>query len=318
MISWPFERLAYLGIWLTFELGRLAVKIFSRRFLFSLFDGMADLGFHLFRSFRIRSINNLTLALGEQLDAGEIPAIVQRSLRNFFRDFVEMGFALEASREQIRSGIPLRGREHLEAALTRGKGVIALSAHLGNFFLVGTRLAVEGFPAHVLVNQPHNGRFTQLMDRYRLLVWQRTIHARPRRQASQELLQVLRRNELAIVIADEYRSGSGIYVPFFGRTVLSRRGPATLALRSGAAIVPIYMVRDSSGKLTLVIEPEVALLRSGDTKSEVKENTLRITQWLERVVRSYPDQWNWMNIRWQESQPGPLVEKKQEAKGFLA
>jgi len=171
MISWPFERLAYLGIWLTFELGRLAVKIFSRRFLFSLFDGMADLGFHLFRSFRIRSINNLTLALGEQLDAGEIPAIVQRSLRNFFRDFVEMGFALEASREQIRSGIPLRGREHLEAALARGKGVIALSAHLGNFFLVGTRLAVEGFPAHVLVNQRHNGRSTQLMDRYRLLIW---------------------------------------------------------------------------------------------------------------------------------------------------
>ena len=318
MKSWLFERLAYLGIWLTLELGRLAVKIFPRRLLLSLFEGMADLGFHLFRSFRKRSINNLTVALGERLDAGEIPAIVKRSLRNFFRDFVEIGFALEASREEIRSEIPLRGREHLEAALAGGKGVIALSAHLGNFFLVGTRLAVEGFPAHVLVNQSRNGRFTQLMDRYRLLVWQRTIPARPRRQASQELLQVLRRNELAIVIADEYRSGSGIYVPFFGRIVLSRRGPATLALRSGAAVVPIYMIRDSAGKLTLVIEPEIALLRSGGTKSEVKENTLRITQWLERVVRSYPDQWNWMNIRWQESALGPLVEKKQEAKGFLA
>jgi len=317
MIHWLFERLAYLGTWFTLELGRLAVKIFPRRFLLSLFEGVADLGFYLFRNFRKRSVNNLILALGEQLEPAEIPAIVRRSLRNFFRDFVEIGFALEASREEIRRAIPLRGREHLEAALARGKGVIALSAHLGNFFLVGTRLAVEGFPAHVLVNQPRDGQIGKLMDRYRLRIGQKTIHARPRRLASQELLQLLRRNELAIVIADEYRSGSGIHVPFFGRTVLARRGPATLALRTGAAVVPTYMIRDAGGKLTLVIEPEIALLRTGGTKTEVKENTLRITQRLERVVRSYPDQWNWMNIRWQESALEPFAEKNQEAKEFI-
>jgi KDO2-lipid IV(A) lauroyltransferase len=134
MISWSLERLATIGMWLIFELGRLAVKIFPRPFLLSLFEGMADLGFHLFRSFRKRSINNLSLALGQRLDAREITEVVHRSLRNFFRDFVEMGFALEASREQIRTEIPLRGREHLEAALARGKGVVALGAHLGNFF----------------------------------------------------------------------------------------------------------------------------------------------------------------------------------------
>ncbi|MBI2985422.1 MAG: lysophospholipid acyltransferase family protein [Deltaproteobacteria bacterium] len=313
MMHQLLARLACIGIWLTMELGRLAVRIVPRRFLHSFSEGVAGLGFYLFRRFRRRSIHNLNLALGERLDAREITRVVQISLRNFFRDFIELGCALEASPGKIREEIPLRGREHLEAALAKGKGVIALSAHLGNFFLVGTRLALEGFPTHVLVNQPQNGPFAQLMDRYRLKVWQKTIHARPRREASRQLLQVLRNNEVAIVIADEYRSGSGVYVPFFGRTVLARRGPATLALRTGAAVVPTYMIRDSAGRLNLVVEPEMELSRSRGTRTEVKENTLRITQWLERVVQSYPDQWNWMNIHWQEGALRELVQKKQEA-----
>lgn len=312
------ERLAYIGMWLTFKLGRLAVKFIPRQLLFFLAEGIANIGFHLFRRFRQRSINNLSLVLGERLEAKEVPEIVRGSLRNFFRDFVEIALALETSPEEVRGEIVVRGRKHLEAALVRGRGVIALSAHLGNFFLVGSRLAVEGFPVHVLVNQSQNGGFARIMDRYRLNVWQRTIHARPRRQASHELVDVLRRNELAVIIADEYRSGSGIYVPFFGHTVLARRGPATLALRTGAALVPVYLVRDSTGKLTLIIEPEIELSRSGKIQADVRENTLRITQWLERTVRSYPDQWNWMNIRWQRSSLGVLVEKKQEAKEFLA
>ncbi|MFQ5903006.1 MAG: lysophospholipid acyltransferase family protein [Candidatus Binatia bacterium] len=304
MMRWFLERLAYGGMWISLNVGRFAVRVFPRRLFLFLSEAIADLGFYLFHSFRKRSIRNLSLALGERLDAREI---VRRSLRNFFRDFVEIGFALEASPEEIRAEIPLLGREHLEAALAKGKGAIALSAHLGNFFLVGTRLAIEGYPTYVLVNPPKNGSFRDLLVQYRLKTGQRTIHSRPQRQAFDELLRVLRQNELAVVIADEYRSGRGVYVPFFGRTVLARRGPATLALRTGAAVVPIYLIRDPSGRLTLIIEPEIELLRSGKIKTDVRENTLRITQWLERIVRSYPDQWNWMNIHWQQASLGTLI-----------
>lgn len=312
-MRWFLERVAYGGMWLGLKVGRLAIKVFPRRFFIFFSEAAADVGFYLFHSFRKRSIRNLNLALGKRLDAREI---VRKSLRNFFRDFVEMGFALEASPEEIRAEIPLLGREHLEAALAKGKGAIALSAHLGNFFLVGTRLAIEGYPTYVLVNPPRNGSFRELLVQYRLKVWQRTIHSRPRRQAFDELLRVLRQNELAIVIADEYRSGNGIYVPFFGRTVLARRGPATLALRTGAAVVPIYLIRDPSGRLTLMIEPEIKLFRSENVQADIKENTLRITQWLERVVRSYPDQWNWMNIHWQQASLGTLIAEEHRYEGL--
>lgn len=303
-----------MALWFAFT---VAVKVFPRRLFLALSQAIADLGFYLFRTFRKRSIRNLTLAFGEQFDAREAQEIVRRSLRNFFRDFVEVGFALGSSPEEIRQEIPLRGREHLEAALAKGKGAIVLSAHLGNFFLLGTRLAIEGYPTYVLVNPPRDRSFRKFLADYRLKVWQRTIHSRPRRQAYRELAQVLRRNELAIVIADEYRSGSGIYVPFFERTVLARRGPATLALRTGAPLVPAYLIRQPSGGLTLIIEPEMDLLRSGRIKADTRENTLRITQWLEKTVRSYPEQWNWMNIHWQEPSRNNSIEKEEEAKEIV-
>jgi KDO2-lipid IV(A) lauroyltransferase len=242
-------------------------------------------------------MTNLRLALAPRSDA-DVRGIARRSLRNFFRACLEMIIALEASDEERRSAIPLSGLEHLDAALARGNGVIILSAHLGNFFLVGTRLAVEGHPIHVLINQPDNGNFAKLLDNYRMRIKLHTIHARPRRQALRELNGVLRQSGIVIMIADEYRKGSGTPTTLFGRTVVARRGPVTLAARTGAAIVPACMVRQSDDSLRLVVEPELELVRSGNGPADSAENVLRITQWLERTVRCHPDQWNWMNIRW--------------------
>jgi KDO2-lipid IV(A) lauroyltransferase len=237
------------------------------------------------------------------IDRGMASVAARRSLRSFFRACVEITIALESSEEQLRAEMPIAGREHLDAALAKGNGAIVLSAHLGNFFLVGTRLAIEGYPVHVLVSPPRDPQFAELMDDVRLQVWQRTIRARPRRAALKELHAVLRRNEIAIVIADEYKNGHGIPVPLFGGIVSARRGPATLALRTGAAIVPAFLVRQAGDGLKLIIEPELELARTDKGQDDVRESILRITRWLERSVSAYPDQWNWTNIQWQND-PG--------------
>lgn len=302
------QGLTFLSLWLAIKAARAAVRVLPRRFIVAFSQTLADAGFYLFHGFRKRSIANLSVALGERLEGKRISEITRASLRNFFRDVAELGFAFETPPEAIRAEIALQGREHLEAALAKGKGVIALSAHIGNFFMVGTRLASEGYPVHVLVKQAGNGRLSRLLDQCRLEVGQKTIHARPRRKAFRELLQVLRLNGIAMVIADEYRSGEGVSVPFFGRPVAARRGPATLALRSGAAVVPVYLIREPSGGLRLIIEPELELVRSGEIQPDVEKNTLLFTQWLERVVRSYPEQWNWTTVRWQESSRGAPTE----------
>lgn len=315
--SWR-EKAAHIGAWVGFNVGCLAVRIFPRPWLYRFSDGLADIGFYVFRGFRTRSIRNVRFALGGKLTGVQAEEIVRNSLRNFFRDFVEIAIALVVPAEKLRTDIPIEGREHLDRALARGKGVIALGGHLGNFFLVGTRLAMEGYGTWVLINPPSNRRFARFMDNYRLKVRQKTIHARPRREALRELGQVLRRNDLAVVIADEYRGNNGIHVPFFGRSVLARRGPATLGLRTGAAVVPVYLVRDGNQNLKMVIDPELELIRSDKDKTAIGENTLRITQWLERTVRAYPEQWNWMNIHWQEDRHHAAVVKEQRVQGLTS
>ena len=313
--SWR-DRAAHIGAWVGFTAGCLAVRIFPRTWLYRFSDRLANIGFYLFRSFRTKSIRNVGFALGDKLTGLEVEALVRKSLQNFFRDFVEIVVALVIPPEELRSEIPIEGREHLDRALAKGNGIIALGGHLGNFFLVGTRLATEGYATWVLINPPRNPHFARFMDDYRLKVRQQTIHARPRREALRELSQVIRSNGVAVVIADEYRGDNGIHVPFFGRTVLARRGPATLALRTGAAVVPVCLVHDASQRLKMIIEPELELIRSDKDKTAIRENTLRITQWVERTVRAYPEQWNWMNINWQEDCADGSVVKEQRVQGF--
>lgn len=278
-------------------MGRLAVKLLPQRWLFGFADLVARIGFHCFKGFRARSVTNIAAAFGNQLSAAKVEETARRSLRNFLRSCIEIAIALEISDRELRNSIPIVGREHLDAALARGSGVLVLSAHLGNFFLVGTRLAIEGYKNSVLINQPSDKRLAELMDNYRLQVRQKTIHAYPRREALRALHDSLRRNEMTLILSDEYRRGQGVEVPLFGRTVIARRGPATVALRTGAAIVPAYMIRQGDGSLKLIIEPELKLDRSGKGAAQIRENVIRMTEWLERTVRTYPDQWNWMNIR---------------------
>jgi len=164
MTAW----LSYLGTWIGVEAGRLAARAVPARQLHRLSDAIAGTGFRLAGGFRHRSIRNLETALGDALDGPAIEGIARRSLRSFFRACVELAVALESSPEQFRSQTALVGLEHLEAAAARGRGVIALSAHLGNFLLVGSRLAVEGYSTSVLINQPREGRRARLLDTYRL------------------------------------------------------------------------------------------------------------------------------------------------------
>ena len=297
MTAWLTRTVLLLLTWTGFTVACLSVRFLPSHWLFRFSDFCANIGFYCFKGFRTRSTRNIAAVFGDRTSGVGIENIARRSLRNFSRSCLEVALALEASDGDLRARIPLVGSEHLDAALAKGSGVLVLSAHLGNFFLVGSRLAVEGYAVSVLVNPPKDSRLSQLMDKYRLQVRQKTIHARPRQEALKELHHAMQRNELAIIISDEYRPGEGIQVPLFDRTVIARRGPATVAMRTGAAIVPACMVRQPDDTLKLVVEPELELDRSGKGAAQIDENVIRITQWLERTVRAYPDQWNWMNIR---------------------
>jgi len=268
-----------------------------RRLLWLFTAAGAQLTFRVLRKYRIRMEENLSRAMGpESLAPGKKPEIVRRTWRNFARGFYETTAALCSSPQEIAAAAPIQGEEHLKRALEKGKGVIGVSAHLGNFTLIGARLAASGYSLQVVVKQPRDQRLARLMDGYRARIGIQTISARPRREAARKILKSLRKNELVLLIADEFKSG-GVKVKFLGRTAHAPRGPATLALRTGAAVVPMFMVRDNEDRLTLCIQPELELAATGDLERDIATSVARISSSLERAILTYPDQWSWLGFR---------------------
>lgn len=259
--------------------------------------------FRLLWRYRARMERNLALAMAQEMPSrAERTAVLRRAWRNFAQCILETTRLMHVPKERIVAAVAIEGEEHLKRALAKGKGVIALSAHLGNFTILGPRLAATGYSFTALIKQPRDRRFAKVMDDYRAQVGVATISAKPRREAARGVLKALRANHIVLVIADEFKSG-GVPVDFFGIPSLAPRGPATLALRTGAATVPMFVTRDGADRLTLFIEPEIELVQTGDLERDVTENTVLFTRYLEALIRRYPDQWNWLGFKRADSKP---------------
>jgi hypothetical protein len=76
-------------------------------------------------------------------------------------------------------------------------------------------------------------------------------------------------------------------------------------------VVPALLVRGADNRLTLIVEPELELIRTGRDKTVIVENTAHITRWVERIVGLYPDQWNWITLNWQEGVAAPVSGERE-------
>ena len=257
---------------------------------------MARLTFAALWKYRTRMEKNVTLAL-----AGEIPspaerkALVWRAWKNFAQGLLDTTAVMHFPKQKIISTVDLEGENHLKQALAQGRGVLALSAHLGNFTMIGARLAASGYSFSVVVKNPGDERFARLIDDYRAQLGIHTISAKPRREAVRGILKALRANRIVMVIADEFKSG-GVRVDFMGQSAPAPRGPATLALRTGAVTLPMFATRRPNGSLVLEVGPEIEPIQAEDLEASVAATTMLFTRHLEAAIRRYPDQWNWFGF----------------------
>jgi Kdo2-lipid IVA lauroyltransferase/acyltransferase len=234
---------------------------------------------------------NVSMAMSDQfLPVERRKTVVRRAWRNFVWGLYETACALYTSRDALCASVAIEGEEYLKRALEKGKGVIALGAHLGNFTMIGPRLAAAGYPFSILVRHPPDQRLARLIDGYRAKVGVKAISAKPRRQAARQILGALRRNEVVLVLPDVFKSGR-VNAQFLGSAVYVRRGPVTLALRAGAAVVPMFVTRDAEDRLTLRISSEIDLVKTADLQQDVAANLDLFIRHLEGMVRRYPDQW---------------------------
>lgn len=253
--------------------------------------------------------------------AGEIPAagarkaLVWRAWLNFTRGVLDTTAVMHFSKEQILSVVRLEGEEHIQQALENGKGVLALSAHLGSFTMIGARLGASGYPFSAVVKQPADARFTKLVDGYRSQLGIHTISAKPRREAVRGILRALRDNHIVLIIADEFKSGN-VMVDFFGMKAPAPRGPATLALRTGAVTLPMFATRNAAGQLILKVGAPIAPILGDDLEASVVATTELYTRHIEAAIRQFPDQWNWLGLPRRDGKPSrtELARQRKEAR----
>lgn len=242
-----------------------------------------------------RVVRNLSAAFGDSYTTATKVGIAKGVQEHFFRNLLDCLVQITDD-EHARKVIDIHGKENLQAALQKGRGVIGLGAHLGNFVLVGTRLGLEGYRCHTLFRFPKDKRIENLISGFLPHYHQVVIPSASKRTAVTGILDALKRNEIVHILGDNLKKGR-IDASLFGQRVPSPRGPISLALRSSAAVVPMYLVRNYQGRMNLVIEPEMELTRGGTLSEDIEHNTRRMVFFLESLIRKYPDQWNWLTVR---------------------
>lgn len=263
---------------------------------------LARLGFRLARRQRLAGLHNLRMAFPELSDERR-ELILRGCFENLARLLVEFTHFPELNKGNISQFVIHDGLENYIAALQAGRGVIFMTAHFGAWELSSFAHAVYGYPLKFLVRPIDNKRVEQLISDYRTLSGNEPIG---RKSAAREVLKALRRNEAVGILFDQNTTRSeGVFAEFFGIPAATTPSIALFALRTGAAVVPGFLIWDEGlKKHRLRLDPPVELINTGDLSKDVLENTKRFNKILESYVRQYPDQWLWIHRRWKTRPEG--------------
>ena len=298
---WPTlrQRLEYAAVAALFVL----LRALPRRWARGLGALLGALAFHVHPKWRRVAEFNLRLAFPE-LPAVEREERMRRTFRQLGWLVAEFARFPRHTVASIDDVITYDGLENYQQAAARGQGVLYLTAHVGAWELSSFSHSLHGYPL-AYVNRPlDNPLVDALVNRYRGSAGNRAID---RRNAARTVFEHLSHGGAVGILLDQnVLEGDGnIFIDFFGVPASATAGLARIALRTGAAVVPVFALWDETlGKYRLRFDPALDLVRSDDAERDVVENTARFTKVIEDTVRRYPDQWLWIHRRLSTRPPG--------------
>ena len=288
MIAWAHD-------WLVYGL-HLAARRVATALPLSVGYGLAASGgslvYLLWPAKRRHAITNMARVVGPRAAAG----LARASFRNYGKYMVDMLRLSGRQTQAVERRLVVRGAEHIEEALGRGKGLIFVGGHLGNSDLGAAVLAGRGYPVHAITETLHPPRWNKLVQEIRQLTGVQVIDVNAN---VREILRVLRRNEVLMILVDRptHREGGGVPVRFFDAWTSVPAGAATLALRTGASVLAACMVRVGQGYVVHV-SPLAPIERTSDLQADIQQMTQQIMTALEGFIRQYPEQWSMFRPMW--------------------
>ncbi|HZD48461.1 MAG TPA: lysophospholipid acyltransferase family protein [Silvibacterium sp.] len=255
---------------------------------------------------RLRKVGltNLELAFPEKShrEREQILRRLYRSLGWLLAEFCQMP---HYTPENTRSFARYEGLEHYLAARDRGKGVFILTGHLGAWELSSYYHSLMGHPMSMVIRRLDNARVDKLVNDIRCLHGNRVLH---KDDFARGLLAAMRQGEAVGILMDTNMTPpQGEFVPFFGRLACTASGMARVALKTGATVLPGFMLwEEQEQKYVLHFGEAIGLVSTGNDEQDVLANTARFTAVIEDWIRRYPDQWLWVHRRWKTRPEGDL------------
>jgi KDO2-lipid IV(A) lauroyltransferase len=241
----------------------------------------------------------LRAALPRKSDA-ECRAITRAAFGHFGRLLTAVLRFSALPRDQMRARVEYEGEERVRAAEAAGKGIIFFTGHFGFWEVQALAHALVFPPTSLLARPLDNPLLHDLLERIRTSTGNRLIY---KQGAVRQVLAALKHNEAIAVLIDQHtHSGDGVTIDFFNRPAAATSTPATLALRTGAALIPVFALPLANGRFRMIYEPPVEM-PSDSSDDPVRDLTQRCTDVLEMYVRRHPHLWLWMHRRWRDEEP---------------
>jgi len=233
-------------------------------------------------------------------DAPSIQRIMRSAYSNLGRVFFEMFYLRYASRGAITSGLTVNNLPVIKRVVERNKGVILLSAHLGNWEWMALGVGAHlGIPLHIIVKNQRSNFSDRFLTALRTRFGNEVIPAGDGRQVFKALLE----KKVVAMLGDQAAPANSVRVPFFGRLVPTFEGVARFALKTRCTILLGECSRTNIGTYEMTFH-EIPF----DDLSDASEENIRIlterhTQALEHIIRKEPGLWLWQHKRWKDADP---------------
>ena len=285
--------LARLGL----QICSLIIRCLPGAMIYGFAKHVARLGYFIASKQRKIALDGLNTAFNKEKAPDEIKKIAKDCFIFMAKSGVELVFLVDRP-NLVRKKVSLSGKEHLDAALNKGKGVILVSAHFGNFPLLMLKLSLEGYKIAGIMRHARDEKAEKIFYKQRQKVGIKTIYSQPRKACVENSIRTLRNNELLFIPLDQNFGTGGVFVDFFGRKAATATGPVVLSLRTKAAILPCFIIRGSNDTHKVIFEPEFKLEKADTYEKTVFINIQRLTNIIESYIRKYPAEWGWIHRRW--------------------
>jgi len=205
------------------------------------------------------------------------------------------------SKQDILRKVRIKGKENLLNTIKSHKGVIMISAHIGNWEMCSLFLSCYMQKSVVVVAQNQPDIIERIIHKLRTSTGNTIIS---KKGAMIKLVRTLHKGKMIGLLIDQGTSRrEGVDVTFLGRNTNATYAASLLAARYNCPVLPVYCIRESDAKLTVVVEPQLKLHKTDDVRADLQTNTQIMTDSVEKIVSLYPEQWLWFHKRWKRHHP---------------